>query len=128
MLEALNNYDFAEVFGEGSGGNCTPIHPNRAPHDTTTSNETFCREDVTEILGQQDGENDGPDWIVWGRLRDGRFFVARGGCDSTGWDCQAGNSGDVASTREDIIAFGMTPDERSRFAADPSVPPTKEGE
>ncbi len=43
MLQALNDYDWAEVFGEGSGGNCTPIQPDRAPFDTTTSTATFSR-------------------------------------------------------------------------------------
>jgi len=115
MIKELDDYDWAEVFGEGTGGNCAPIRPNRAPHDTLTSNSTFSREDVVLILGQESGDNDGPDWIVWGQLRDGRWFVARGGCDYSGWDCQASNGGDVASTRADIIRFGMTPEERTRF-------------
>lgn len=115
MLKELNDYDWAEVFGEGGGGNCTSIAPNRAPHDKTTSPDTFSREDVAVIYGQSDGENDERDWIVWGQLKDGRWFVARGGCDYTGWDCQASNSGDVASTEQDIIDFGMTGDERERF-------------
>jgi hypothetical protein len=115
MLDALNDYSWAEVFGEGSGGNCTSISPNRAPHDKKTSTVTFSREDVKKIYGQVEGENDGPDWVVWGRLSDGRWFVARGGCDYTGWDCRAGNSGDVASTKNDIIRFGLTANERQRF-------------
>lgn len=115
MLKELDNYDWAEVFGEGSGGNCTPITPGVPIGDTTTVKSTFCREDVTEICGQIDGENDGPDWVIWGRLRDGRWFTARGGCDYTGWDCQATNSGDVASRKEDLIRFCMTLDERKRF-------------
>ena len=115
MLKELDDYNWAEVFGEGSGGNCTAITPNRAPHDTETPTGTFSREDVAEIRGQSEGENDERDWIVWGRLNDGRWFVARGGCDYTGWDCRASNSGDVASTEKDVIQFGMSPDERSRF-------------
>lgn len=114
MLPELDSYDWAEVFGEGTGGNCTAIIPD-APPGSTVSKATFTREDVAEILGQQDGENDGDDWIVWGKLKDGRFFIARGGCDYTGWDCRASNSGDVAETEEQIKAFGMTEDERSRF-------------
>ena len=115
MLKELEGYDWEEVFGEGSGGNCTPIHPNKPPFDKTTSTATFSRADVAEIKGQVEGENDGPDWVVWGRLSDGRWFVARGGCDYTGWDCRAGNSGDVAATEEHIITFGLTEDERNRF-------------
>jgi hypothetical protein len=119
MLSDLEGYDWDEVFGEGGGGNCTPIIPNRAPHDNKTSTTTFSREDVKEIYGQCEGERDERDWIVWGKLKDGRWFVARGGCDYTGWDCRASNSGDVASSQPDIITFGMTPDERSRFEVSP---------
>lgn len=42
--------------------------------------------DIEEIYGFADGENDGPDWICYGKLKDGRFFSARGGCDYTGRD------------------------------------------
>jgi hypothetical protein len=115
MLKALDSYNWEEVFGEGSGGNCTPIVPNRSPTDRTTPIDTFKRNDVLLICGQQEGENDGRDWIVWGKLKDGRWFVARAGCDYTGWYCQAHNSGDVASSIENIIQFGMSEDERSRF-------------
>lgn len=114
MLKELDNYDWAEVFGEGGGGNCTPIKPNIKPGDKTIA-DTFSREDVKKVYGQVEGENDGADWIVWGKLKDGRWFMARGGCDYTGWDCSAGNSGDVASSKKDIIRFGMSDDERSRF-------------
>lgn len=115
MKPELNDYDWAEVFGEGSGGNCTPIHPSPQPPTTNMDVTTFGREDVEDILAMEAGENDGPAWIIYGKLKDGRFFAARGGCDYTGWDCQASNSGDVALTREDIERFGLSDDERSRF-------------
>lgn len=114
MLSQIDSYDWAEVFGEGTGGNCTPIIPD-IPLGSNVNPATFCRNDVAAILGQEEGENDGPDWIVYGQLTDGRFFLARGGCDYTGWDCRAGNSGNVADTLENLIRFGMNEDERSRF-------------
>jgi hypothetical protein len=46
----------------------------------------FARRDVARVVAQQDGENDGPDWVCVGELRDGRFFALRAGCDYTGWD------------------------------------------
>jgi hypothetical protein len=113
MLPQLDAYDWDEVFGEGSGGNCTAIQPHRCPTDTETSINTFGRDDVALVSNQSEGENDERDWIVWGQLKDGRWFVARGGC--TGWDCHASNSGDVASSEADIIRFGMSEDERERF-------------
>ena len=115
MLKELDDYNWAEVFGGGGGGNCTPIHPNRAPHDKTTSAATFSRQDVKKLHGQSEGENEERSWVCWGQLRDGRWFVARGDCDYTGWDCRASNSGDVASSKKDIIKFGMDQEERGRF-------------
>jgi hypothetical protein len=115
MLKELDDYDWSEVFGEGCGGNCTPIQPQRAP-GFTGSGETFSREDVKKIAGMVEGERDEKDWVVFGQLKDGRWFVARGGCDYTGWDCYASNSGDVAATKKDIIRLGLTSDERSRLA------------
>ena len=116
MLKELDGYDWAEVFGEGNetGGNCPPLVPNTPP-DSKISTKTFGREDVKKIWGQVEGENDERDWVVWGQLKDDRWFVARGGCDYTGWDCQASNSADVANTMSGIIRFGMTEDERERF-------------
>ena len=115
MLSQLASHDWAEVFGEGGGGNCTPIIPQPEPPLSDISRETFSRDDVSEIFGQVEGENDGDDWIVYGRLKDGRFFVARGGCDYTGWDCQASNGGSVAKSREDIERFGLTEQDRRRL-------------
>lgn len=111
----LSDYNWEEVFGEGTGGNCHAINPQPQPPSYNGSIETFSREDVEEIFAMEEGENDGADWIIYGRLKDGRFFAARGGCDYTGWDCQASNSGDVAATKEDIERFGLTNDERYRF-------------
>ena len=115
MDHRLDNSDWAEVFGEGNGGNCTPINPQPQPPSYTGSLATFGREDVVEIFDMEVGENDGPDWIIYGRLKDGRYFCARGGCDYTGWDCRASNSGDVAATREGLERFGLTSYERARF-------------
>lgn len=113
MFKELDDYNWAEVFGEGSS--MSKISPNRPPHDDKTSTDTFSREDVALISGMVEGDNDGPPWVIYGQLKDGRWFVARGSCDYTGWDCQAGNSGDVASSLDDIIRFGLEPDERDRF-------------
>lgn len=128
MLAELDSYDWAEVFGEGTGGNCSAIIPNWFIGDSETKRDTFSREDVALIRGQVEGENDGPDWVVYGQLKDGRWFVARGGCDYTGWDCQAGNSGDVASTEATLIRYCLSDYERDRFelklADSASVPAT----
>ena len=115
MLKELDNCDWTEVFGEGTGGNCTAITPHPAP-GYTGSIATFSREDVKRIIGMSEGERDERDWVIYGVLKDGRYFVARGGCDYTGWDCRASNSGDVAGSKANIIRYGLTQNERSRFA------------
>lgn len=115
MLEQLNDYDWAEVFGEGCGSNCTAILPGTIPGDTKTSPATFGREDVVLIKGQSEGENDVRSWIVWGLLKDGRWFFAEGSCDYTGWECRASNGGFVASSEADLIRYGMTDEDRERF-------------
>jgi hypothetical protein len=74
MLKELDNYDWAEVFGEGSGGNCTAIIPQPAPGHSG-SIATFSREDVVKILGQSEGEREERDWVVYGKLKDGRYFL-----------------------------------------------------
>ncbi len=115
MDTRLNTQDWLEVFGEaGNSGNTHAITPTRIPGENC-SLDSFTREDVAEILGIQEGENDGLDWIVYGLLKDGRYFIASGGCDYTGWDCQAGNDGNVAETKDNLIRFAMSDDERNRF-------------
>lgn len=111
----LDNHDWAEVFGEGTGGNCTPIFPQPQPPSYKGSLATFSRDDVEAIIQMADGEPEELPWIIYGRLKDGRYFAARGDCDYTGWDCHADNSGDVAASLDDIIRFGLTRDERARF-------------
>lgn len=115
MLKELDDYDWAEVFGEGGGGNCTTILPTINIDGKEIDESSFSREDVASIKGQVPGENEGPSWIIWGVLKDGRYFIARGSCDYTGWDCQASNSGNVATSEENLIKFGMDRDERTRF-------------
>lgn len=85
-LDALSDdYGWGEVFGEGSGGNCNkktdPCPPGSDVDCTPPS-----RADVVEVIASANGENDGPEWIGVFRLRDGRFLLAYGGCDYTGWD------------------------------------------
>ena len=45
----------------------------------------FTTADVERVELHSDGENEGPDWIAAGLLRDGRWFYVSAGCDYTGW-------------------------------------------
>ena len=113
MLKELDDYDWAEVFGEGGGGNCVPFGPENCRGEASQAH--FGREDVALIKGQSEGERDARSWIVWGQLKDGSWFCARGSCDYTGWDCQASNDASVGISEEELIRFGMDDDERLRF-------------
>lgn len=113
-IEGLDSYDWAEVFGEGSGGN-TDKTTEPVPPGSDVSSEPAYIADVEEVIAAVHGENDGEDWVGVFRLKDGRYLVAAGGCDYTGWDCQAGNSMLVANTYEEIVQFGLCEGERKRL-------------
>src|SRR5437016_13727744 len=91
--ELSNNGDWEEVFGEGSGGNCTRDTEAVGECDPTPP----ARADIEEILALREGRNDELSWMGVFLLNDGRFLYAEGSCDSTGWHCHAGNSLTVAS-------------------------------
>lgn len=82
---------------------------------TNCSNAGFAMADVKEVLSADEGENDGPSWMMAGVLNDGRYFFLDAGCDYTGWDCQAGGDAQVADTLPNLIRFGMTEEARERL-------------
>lgn len=121
MLKELDSDDWWYVFAWSSnedrdGNGSAPPEP--AAPGVVVDCSPFDREDVVELFGIVEGENDGPEWTAYGRLRDGRFFSIAAGCDYTGWGCQSGGRSAVAATREDIERFGITDEERQRYAAD----------
>ncbi len=102
----LDDYNWQEAFEFAKG---TPVIGSLAKAGS------FDIEDVEEIKGIDEGERDELNWIVWGILKDGRYFSLSAGCDYTGWDCQASGDGRVAETEDEIIRFGMDDEERKRF-------------
>jgi len=76
---------------------------------------SFTRDDVVEIYGIQEGENDADPWRVYGLLKDGRYFYLEAGCDYTGWGCQEDGRSWVNSTKEGIIKEGLTEEARRIF-------------
>ena len=111
LEELQTDYDWAEVFGEGTGGNCTQDLDSL----DGTSLETCLRRDVAEVIAAVNGANEYDDWVGVFRMRDGRFLAAVGGCDYTGWDCQASNTLTVAATLESLITSGLTPEQCRRL-------------
>ena len=70
-----------------------------------TDTKGFRLEDVAYVLAYLQGENDGPDfhWII--AMKDHTYAYVTGGCDYTGWDCQAGGSVEMfVSLREALSA------------------------
>lgn len=125
MIPSLDDYDWQEAFGyAGEPDTCASSHTRqgekfppieRSHVDSTTALDPFTREDVTTILAMDEGEHDGPPWIIAGQLKDGRWFFLEAGCDYTGWDCQAGGSVLVAGTKDDLIRYCITDEHRARL-------------
>src|SRR5262245_40809954 len=114
LEQLMDSYDWGEVFGEGSGGNTdkqTDSIPDHSDIDTTPPN----RSDVSGILAAVNGENDEDEWIGVFKLKDGRYLIASGSCDYTGWDCRAGNSLQVARTLDDVLQYGLTDRQKERL-------------
>ncbi len=57
----------------------------------------------------------------YGTLKDGRWFIMSAGCDTTGWDCQAGGEYRTAATFDDLVRLEMTSEERVMFLDAPIV-------
>lgn len=116
MLEELQGWDWRAAFEYAGEPDASYGSPNVSAVEGAWCQPTlFGREDVIEIYGIDEGEHDGPSWIVAGLLQDGRHFYLEAGCDYTGWDCQAGGSAWVADTRDQLIQFGLTERARERL-------------
>ena len=76
---------------------------------------SFTLEDIEEVYGSQAGDNDGPSWIAYGKLKNGKYFYVTAGCDYTGWGWQEDGSSSLADTKEDIEKFHLTEDDRQRL-------------
>ena len=114
-----DDYDWREAFGQGSGGNCSPkadACPPGAPVDLTPP----AVEDVAEVVAAVNGENDVSHWVGLFRLKDGRFALVDAWCDYTGWDCQADNNVEVATTVADAVLVGMGAEDLRRLWSAPA--------
>ena len=71
------DYDWKEVFDYAK--------PEPVPPEASVRADAFCIDDVEEVYSAVNGQNDGDDWVMVGRLKDGRFFMVAAYCDYTGW-------------------------------------------
>lgn len=78
MIEPLEEYSWQQVFNYAS--------PDAAiPTNKKISCAPFSASDVAKIYAYQDGSPDGDNWVMYGKLNDGRYFSIRAWCDYTGW-------------------------------------------
>lgn len=112
MLEVFksDSYNWISAFDEANYGGVR----NANPLDTVDLSPVRI-EDVAQVFGSEEGENDGPSWVCCGLLKDGRAFFMEAGCDYTGWDCQAGGSITVAPTFGVLQRHGMTRNDMHRM-------------
>jgi len=84
----LGEGSWQEVFayaGEGGGSGDGMATIKAAEPGTIIDLSPFTRYHVAEVFGLSEGENDTTNWLVYGRLNDGRYFFITAGCDYTGW-------------------------------------------
>lgn len=83
----LINGNWEHVFayaGEPNGcDGSAKVHA--VPPGSMVPTTKFSRWDVAEVKATSEGENDVQNWLVYGRLHDGRWFFLTAGCDYTGW-------------------------------------------
>lgn len=91
---------------------------SKARNDSNVSTEVFEINDIEVIISSDEGCNDGDNWIMIGKVKDGRFFFLSAGCDYTGWSCQAWNNSFIDNSIEDLIRYGMDDSDRSRLNAE----------
>jgi hypothetical protein len=78
MIKELDTYDWEQAFEYGS-------NPEAVPGDKV-SVEPILRENITKLIGIEEGEPDEAPWCIAGKLNDGRWFYLTAGCDYSGWD------------------------------------------
>lgn len=83
----LSGYELAELLekrfpGQGTSDFGSAITYNdRGPFTTVDA--------VTDFVMEEEGANESADWVWRISFTDGTTWLAEGGCDYTGWDCQS---------------------------------------
>jgi len=89
--------------------------------------------EITERLYFVRGRPDEKDWVAivklqrhqavqnengkWLPYEETLYAVLQGGCDYSGWDCQAGGRVRVGHFLDDVINYGMSEEERKQYKA-----------
>ena len=77
--------------------------------------DRFAPTDVAEIFNMREGTNDEESWLIWGRLKDDRYFYLKAWCAFTGWGCQAGGQAYVGMDLENFKRFGLDDEARKEW-------------
>jgi hypothetical protein len=74
-------------------------------------------EDVAEVIAEDvvKGEMREEEIVGLFKLKDGRFLYVTGGCDTSGWECQAHASGEIRDTLLALVRECCTDDDRRRL-------------
>jgi hypothetical protein len=117
MLSELEDYDWQQAFGYAGEENGNGISSRIDPAFPTSkvSLEPFTRDDVVEIAYMDEGVHDEEDWLIIGKIKDGRWFYIEAGCDYTGWDCQTSGRTLVAESKASILRYGPGTGARQRL-------------
>ncbi len=81
-----DGYSWLEVFGEDGNAGNTGNEVDPCPPDSDVDTSPPTRADIEVILAVSEGEHDEDSWEGVFLLKDGRFLLASGWCDYTGWD------------------------------------------
>lgn len=82
----VNTGEFPAIFdGYGFSQAITWYQPKEAVPGSGVKLEGATRENVKRVLASAEGENEGASWLALCELFDGRFILARAGCDYSGF-------------------------------------------
>lgn len=82
--------DWEQAFGyageEGTeAGDFDPKWIEAVPPGSNVPVNKFSRKCIDSIIGIAEGKRDERNWVIAGKLKDGRYFCLSSGCDYTGW-------------------------------------------
>jgi len=85
LEQILDDEDWAQVFADENYGNVSK-KAEAVPPGSSASTSPVSRIDIEEVFACVNGYPDGDEWLGLFLIDDGRWLVAKGGCDYTGWD------------------------------------------
>ncbi len=82
MLDIFDDYNWEYVFAYADRPEW--VMESEDARDGKPTSAPIKREDVVEVIAYADGMNDELDWLMLGKVSDGRYFYVTAGCDYTG--------------------------------------------